>query len=161
MKTLYLAAAVAALVSTPAFAAASDTKNGSATAVVIAPLTLTHTSGAALNFGSFTAAAGTVTVKQDGTGSASGPTAMVGTTYAADEFSVAGDGSRTFSISTKAGTVTLSGGTTTMDFTPSAPATGTLSSGAATFSVGGTLTVVGTEGAGTYNGSYSVTVAYN
>jgi hypothetical protein len=74
---------------------------------------------------------------------------------------VGGEANRTFAITTTGGSV--SNGSVSMSFstTPSA-ATGTLNnSGAAAFSVGGTLTVPGTATAGNYVGTYDATVTYN
>lgn len=156
--------AVAAAISTPAFAAPGDTAsaNGAATAEVVAPITLTHADTAALNFGTFTTGTtgGTIVVTQGGTATATGDVTLVsGSTEAADAFSVAGDAGRAFSITS--GTGSVANGGTSMAFTTDAPTSGTLTGGAATFSVGGTLTVAGGEAAGTYTGSYNVTVAYN
>jgi hypothetical protein len=126
--------------SSPAFAAGNtDTQQGSATATIVAPITLTHTSGAALNFGNVT-----------------------GGSPAADAFSVTGDPSRTFTITTTSSTIASSGGAT-LNFTTSPSAvTGTMSgSGAAAFTVGGTLTVPNTATAAVYSGSYNATVTYN
>jgi len=88
----------------PAFAAGeTDTKQGSATATVVAPIALTHTSSAALNFGKFTAGTGgTVVVTAAGAQSATGGVAIVtGGSPSADAFSVSGDASRTFSIASR------------------------------------------------------------
>jgi len=162
MKKLLIAATLVAFSSTGAYAAGNtSTATGSASAIVVAPLTLTHTTGAALNFGKFTTGAGTVVITAAGAQSATGGVNIVtGGAPAADAFKVAGDSNRTFTITTTNSTV--ANGAVTMAFTttPSA-ATGTLVAGAANFTVGGTLTAVGTEGPGTYSGSYSVTVTYN
>lgn len=165
MKKLIILAAGAAAISTPALAAPGDTSTaqGAATAEVVAPITLTHVSGAALNFGTFTTgtAGGAVVVDQSGAGTPSGDvTLLSGSVEAADAFDVTGDANRSFTIATTGGSV--SNGTDSMTFTTSAPTNGTLgTAGTASFSVGGTLTVAGGESAGTYNGSYNVTVAYN
>jgi Domain of unknown function (DUF4402) len=155
MKKILVAAAVLAALPAPAFAA---TDQGNATATVVAPITITHVVGAALDFGAFAASAGQVIVTAAGVGSTTGVTQLG--TVAADSFNVGGDASRTFSIVTTGGTVT--NGTDTMAFTTTSAATGTLSgAGAASFSVGGTLSVAGTESAGTYTGTYDATVEYN
>jgi hypothetical protein len=155
MKKIVLAAAVAALTTTPALAA---TDQGVATATVVSPITITHTSGAALDFGAFAAAAGQVSVDTAGAGSTTGVVQLG--TVSADSFDVAGDASRTFSIDLTGGTVT--NGLDTMSFTTTSALTGTLSAGGtASFTVGGTLSVAGTETAGTYTGSYDATVEYN
>lgn len=139
------------------------TAQGSATAEVVAPITLVHVSTASLDFGTFTTGTGggTVTVDASGVGTAGGEVTLLGASVeAADEFEVEGDADRTFSITTTAGSVT--NGTNTMEFTTSAAANGTLdASGAASFFVGGELTVVGGESAGAYTGTYDVTVAYD
>jgi hypothetical protein len=160
-----LVAAVLAAFSSPALAAPGDTdsENGAATATVVAPITLTHVSGATLSFGTFTSGTtgGSVSVTSGGVGTASGDVTLMSTsTESADAFTVAGDPSRSFDITTAAGSVTS--GANSMAFTTSAPATGTLSgAGAASFAVAGVLTVGGNQAAGTYTGSYAVTVTYN
>lgn len=161
MKKIVLAAFIAAVSATPAFAAGnSDTEQGVAQATVVAPIVLTHTSGAALEFGRFTSDAGTITVTTVGGRTTTGPALLTGTTASADAFDVEGDANRGFDIVTADGQVEESGGTT-MDFTTTAAATGTLSgTGVASFAVGGTLTVVGGEPAGAYTGNYDVTVTY-
>ena len=165
MKKIILASAIVLASASPAFAASGNTStaSGSATATIVEPIVLTHTSGAALGFGRFTTGTGgSVTVSAAGVGSVGGDVAFVpGSTNSADAFSVTGDASRSFSISTGAGTVT--DGTTSISFTTSpSAATGTLSTGGtATFTVGGQLTLAGTEAAGAYTGTYSATVTYN
>jgi hypothetical protein len=155
MKKILIAAAVIAALPAPAFAA---TDQGTATATVVAPITITHVVGAALDFGAFAASAGQVSVSAAGVGSSTGVTQLG--TVAADSFNVTGDASRTFSIATTGGNVSF--GTNTMAFTTTAAASGTLSgTGTASFSVGGTLSVAGTEPAGTYTGTYDATVEYN
>lgn len=160
MKKIVLAAAVLAATSTPAFAADGT---GVATATVIAPIAITHDAGAALAFGSFTTGTGgTVAVTAAGVGSVTGDVTFVtGSANSADAFTVAGDPGRSYSISTGAGSV--SDGTNSMSFTttPSATSASLDASGAGSFTVGGTLTVAGTEPAGNYTGSYTATVAYN
>lgn len=164
MKSFVIAATAAILVSTPAFAAGNTAStSGTATATVIAPITLQHASGAALGFGKFTTGTGgSVTVSPSGAGSVSGDVTFVsGNTNSADAFAVTGEASRSFAITTTAGSV--SKGSVSMAFTtvPSATALTLSSTGTATFTVGGTLTVAGTETAGNYSGTYNATVTYN
>lgn len=165
MKKLIILAAAAAFIATPAAAAPGDTSTaqGAATAEVVAPITLEHVSGAALNFGTLTTgdAGGTVVVDQSGVGTTTGEVTLLGgSVEAADSFTVAGDANRAFTIATAGGSVT--NGTDTMNFTTTAATSGALdASGAAAFSVGGTLSIAGGESAGNYTGSYDVTVAYN
>ncbi|MHA6316545.1 DUF4402 domain-containing protein [Altererythrobacter sp. CAU 1778] len=167
-KILVLAAGAAAIVSAPAFAAPGDTATaqGSATATVVAPITLTHDTGAELGFGTFTTGTtgGSVVVTQAGVGTSTGDvTHMSTSTETADAFTATGDADRGFTISTTGGSVTLNGDGTTspMAFTTSAPASGVLTGGTAGFTVGGTLTVPGNHPAGVYSGSYDATVTYN
>ena len=165
MKKLVLAAGLLALTSGTAFAASGNTStaNGTATALVVAPIVLTHTSGAVLNFGKFTVGAGgTVVVTPTGAGSTTSDVGFVpGSTTSADSFSIVGDPNRSYSITTTGGNV--SNGSKSMSFSTLASATsGTLgSTGSGSFTVGGTLTVTGTETAGAYTGTYSATVTYN
>jgi len=165
VKKIILASVIALVSATPAFAASGNTSsaNGSATATIVAPIVLTHTSGAALGFGRFTTGTGgSVTVSAAGAGSVGGDVAFVpGSTNSADAFTVTGDASRSFSITTGAGTV--SNGTDTINFTTSASASSSTLSGTGTgsFTVGGSMTLAGTESAGAYTGSYSATVTYN
>ena len=161
---IFLTAAIA-VVSSPALAAGNtDTQQGSATATIVAPIALTHTSGAALNFGKLTAGTGgTVVVTAGGSASATGDVTLVsGSSPAADAFSVTGDANRTFTIATTSSTVASSGGATLNFATSPSAATGTLNaSGAATFTVGGTLTIPGSATAAVYSGTYNATVTYN
>lgn len=165
MKKIILASVIAMVSATPAFAASGNTSsaNGSATATIVSPIVLTHTSGAALGFGRFTTGTGgSVTVSAVGAGSVGGDVAFVpGSTNSADAFTVTGDAARSFSITTGAGTV--SNGTDTINFSTSASASSsTLSAGGTgSFTVGGSMTLAGTESAGAYTGSYSATVTYN
>ena len=165
MKKILLGVAAATILAAPAMAAPGDTATaqGSATAEVVAPITLNHVTNAALSFGTFTTGTtgGTVVVDQAGDGVASSDVTLIGGSLeSADAFTVAGDNGRSFSITTTSGSV--SNGTDTMDFTTDAPQSGTLSAtGTASFAVGGTLTVAGGESAGDYSGTYDVTVTYN
>ena len=166
MKKIILASAIALISATPAFAASGNTSsaNGSATATIVEPIVLNHTPGAALGFGRFTTGTGgSITVSAAGVGTVGGDVAFVpGSTNAADAFGVTGDAGRAFSISTASGIVTDPVSTTTMSFTTTPSAvSGTLTGGSATFTVGGTLTVLGSEPAGAYSGSYNATVTYN
>lgn len=162
---LGVAASIAILGSaTTAFAASgnSSTAAGTASATIVSPIVLTHTSGASLNFGKFTVGAGgTVVIAAGGTGSVTGDVGFVpGSTTSADAFSLTGDNSRNFGITTTSGTI--SNGTKTMNFTtsPSASSGTTSATGTYSFTVGGTLTVTGTEGPGSYTGTYNATVQY-
>jgi hypothetical protein len=165
VKKIILASVIALVSATPAFAASGNTSTatGSATATVVSPIVLTHTTGAALGFGRFTTGTGgSITVSAAGVGSVGGDAAFVpGSTNSADAFTVAGDASRSFSIATTSGTV-AAGGTSIPFTTTASAASATLTAGGtSSFTVGGTLTVAGTEAAGAYTGTYSATVTYN
>lgn len=165
MKKIILASAIALVSATPAFAASGNTStaNGSATATIVNPVVLNHVSTASLGFGRFTTGTGgSVTVSATGVGSIGGDVAFVpGSTNSADAFTVTGDASRSFSIATTGGNVSFNGND--IPFTTSASASsGSLdTNGAASFTVGGTLTVAAGLPAGAYTGSYSATVTYN
>ena len=163
MKTIALATIIALTAAEPAFAGPTATATGTASATIVAPIVLTHPAGSSLNFGRITrGTGGTVTVSAADVGSVDSDVSMVpGSTAAADSFAVAGDASRSFSVTTSSGTVTSGGNSLTFTTTPSA-ATGTLTAaGTASFTVGGTLTVSGTAAAGAYTGTYTATVTYN
>ena len=166
MKYIVAAAGLALLISGSAQAATGSTASttGTANATVVAPLQIQHTSGAALNFGTFTAGlGGTVTVDSAGTGTAGSDVSFVnGNTNSADAFTVTGSGTRTFNITTSTGDTVSTGGPSpsTMAFTVSAPEDASLVSGSYTLNVGGELTVGSAQAAGSYTGSYTVTVTY-
>lgn len=165
MKKIVFAAMVAAF-AVPAAAAPgdSDTDTGTATAQIVSPIQILHDVGATLNFGTIVpgTAAGTVTVDA-ATGAATGDaeaTVVSGATSSADGFTVTGDDGRGFDITTTGGSLTGPG--TPMSFTTSASAaTGTLTGGTASFTVGGALAVGANQVGGTYNGTYTAAVAYN
>ena len=164
MKKIALVVAAAAF-AVPAVAAPGDTDSaeGSATATIVAPITITHDTGAVLAFGTITAGnGGTVTVALDGTVTDNGDDAVVltGSTTSADSFSLTGDPDRAITVTVGDGTLTGPG--TDMDFVTTNDAPSALSaSGTGSFSVGGTLTVGDTQTPGSYTGTYNVTAAYN
>lgn len=160
MKKFVMAAVAVALSSGSAYAA---TANGSATAEVVAPITLTHTTGATINFGMFVAGTGgSVIVTPLGVGSSTGGVTLVaGSAFTSDAFTVGGSPLRGYTIATAAGTVTSGLNTMSFTTTPSA-ATGILTAvtGTGAFTVGGTLTVPSAQATGSYTGSYVATVLY-
>jgi len=163
MQKLVIAAALPVAFPASALAAGNtSTASGAASAAVVAPLVLTHDPGASLNFGKFTTGAGQYLVTPASIPLMPGNINLIGGSMpSSDTFTVTGDDARSFTISTTNGTVT--NGAVTIPFaTNHWPATtGTLVGGKASFSVGGTLTLTGTEPAGTYSGTYSATVTYN
>ena len=164
MKKIVLAA-FAAAIAVPAAAAPGDSAStsGTATAEIVSPIAITH-DAATLNFGTIVpgSAAGVVTVDAS-TGIATGDaeaTVITGATSSADSFTVTGDAGRGFDITTTGGSVVSGGNSMTFTTSPSAP-TGTLTGGTANFTVGGALSVGGAQAGGTYNGTYTASVAYN
>ena len=139
----------------------------SATAVIVTPIGITQV-GNNLNFGNIVAsgAGGTVTVDPTGAATYSGVSApsAPGTIYAAG-FSVTGAPNLTYAITLPVSatlTGSVSGTMTLGTFTSSPSATGTLDgSDTQALTVGATLTVGAGQAAGTYSGTFSVTVDYN
>lgn len=149
------------------FALVSPAATGNAQAVIIAPLTLTHNSGAMLNFGNVVnTTAGTVTVAaKDGAVSSTGVAGQNGATTA-DQFTVTGTNGIVFTVNTPASiTVTSGANNMTINSVTSFCGTGTTSSCVASTTgtavgIGGTLSVSAAQAPGTYTGTYSLTVTY-
>lgn len=155
---------------------AQATKNTAAGAVIITPISITETS--ALHFGVMAVLAGTpgtAVLSTQGVRTATGGVNLSAQTPAATNaaYDVTGQASTTYAITLPA-TITVTetvGGLETMTIdnllarTASAAAdglTGTLDGGGADdFTVGGTLNVPAAQLAGTYAGTFDVTVAYN
>lgn len=146
------------------------TVTGTITAVLVPPISVSHSAGSTLSFGTFAASAGgTVTITAPASGAIGAVSITGGITFvsasapANDSFSVTGQPNTPLVISTTNGTVTS--GANTMSFTTTPMATlwlipGTGASATASFTVGGTLTVGVNQPAGAYTGTYSCTVAY-
>lgn len=166
-NSIWIGIALGAAAASPAVAASGNTATatGTANATVVAPLQITHNSGAALSFGMFTAGTGgTVTVSQAGAASITGDIGLVtGGTVSADAFTISGGPSRTFTLSASTGNFVTSSvsATAKMPLAVSIPTSGTLSAaGTFALNVGGTLTVAANQAAGAYTGTYTVTVTY-
>jgi Domain of unknown function (DUF4402) len=167
-----IASAIALTASTQVLAGQSSSASASASATIIQPIAIAKT--ADLVFGNLAVGAtgGTVAISTanavtiGGAGNAiSQPTNGSGNPAAAG-FTVTGESGMTYAISLPVdGTVTLADAAAhTMSvnaFTSNVGATGTLTGGTQTLKVGATLTVGNSQAAGTYSGSFSVTVAYN
>lgn len=142
-------------------------------AEVIVPIAITKV--ADLSFGRFAAnpgGTGSVIISNSGVRSFSGGVVAAGTagTSSAAQFNVTGDGASTYSISI-ANTV-LSKDLDTMALAITSDLTGgnvitgtetagTLTDGAQSIYVGGTLSVASAQAAGTYAGTVTATVEYN
>lgn len=163
IKALLIAGATAAVVAAPFAAKAADSATASASATVSAPLTISKTTD--LSFGTFAATnvAGTVTVSNTGTRTSSNVDLLSGGTTSAASFAIAGQSNASYSISIPASATLTSGANSmTATLTNNAPGSPALNgSGQATVGVGASLAVGASQAAGSYNGSFTVTVAYN
>jgi hypothetical protein len=162
-KLLISAGALAAVaVSTPALAANSASAN--ATVNIVSPLSLTNDTG--LNFGTIVGPFSGEVVHVDGTGARTCPATLTcsgNASVSAASFSLSGTPSQGVTL-TIPDSVTLNGsvsGTLTVDLTGDKPADPTLdASGAASFSVGGKLTIPSGTVDGVYSNTFSVTANY-
>lgn len=148
----------------------TSVSSGSASATVEAPIQLVATGS--LNFGTFAQpkTAGTITISPYGAVSTTGElgTDMAvaqSTAKSAASFTVNGMPGVQFSAS-GVSTVTISNGAAKMtigQFTISSSFSGGQigSNGTTTFTIGGTLTASAGQAAGTYSGTFPITVAYN
>jgi hypothetical protein len=143
--------------------AATATANGTAT--VVANMGIAK--NADLRFGKFSAGTGgTVVMNTDSVRSKTGAVMLSALEAGgAASFAVTGDTTATYAITLPTtATITHTDTTTTMSvgtFVSNPSVTGTLTAGAQTLLVGGTLTVASAQLAGAYSGSFSVTVDYN
>ena len=133
------------------------------TATILAPISIS--SSGDMDFGTMvtTGTAGTVTVTPAGARSSTDVDLLGGVPSAAS-FDVTGEGNANYSIAFSSPAMLSSGGDTmTVDtFNHDAGATPSLPPGGSeTFNVGATLHVGATQAAGTYSGTFSVTVNYN
>ncbi len=83
-----------------------------------------------------------------------------GTAFNAGTFTVTGTGAATFAV-TYPGSFNVVSGSDTMAVVVTGAATGTLAGGTVSLPVGGTLTVGANQAAGSYTGTYTMTVEYN
>ena len=145
---------------------ASATAN--AAAMIRCLMAATVAGATELNFGDVvpsTVTAGTVALTAAGIRTAAGGVTLGSSTaVGVPTFNVGGQANATYAITLPAGASTLTSGANTMtvDTFTGSKATGTLSAGGAdSFTVGGTLNVAQNQAAGSYAGTFSVTVAYN
>lgn len=171
---IYAASALALAVGTFSTSSFAAQATSSASGTVIQPIAITK--AADLSFGKFApGAGGTVTVSTSGARTASGVIlSSIGSSPTAARFNVTGDAGATYSISISAPANISDGATTptTMALstfsdltgggaTTGNVASGTLTGGAQTIYIGGTLTVGATQKAAAYTGNITVTVEYN
>ena len=166
-----LAASVAALTlaATPAAAApvgpAAGSRNATATARIVKPLTLTWVQD--LDLGSITlvgSGATTVGIAYDGTWSCPAGNVTCSGTHQVAKYKVTGVNNQTVTINS--GNVTLynqADNTKSLLMTVSSPGTldlGNSGSSGTDFSLGGSVSVDGSTAEGTYEGTFNVTVNY-
>jgi hypothetical protein len=146
--------------------ASAATTNGTATATVVLPITITAVND--LRFGSFsTSAAGqTMAIATDDTATPTG-LLLVTSTHGAASFTIGGEGTLTYAITLPAtSSIAIAAGTGTSamavgSFVSNPSGTGALTAGTQTLLVGATLTTVASQVAGAYTGTFPVTVDYN
>lgn len=158
-------AAFAGFTASDVRAQASATDTADITALISNPITLTKTGD--LDFGEISPSTGITTVIVTTASATTGSTAsLVGGTPAAASFDVGGLAARTYSITLPSSTTIDDAGAgvimTVNSFNHDAGGTPALDgSGTDTFNVGATLTVGADQLAGSYIGSFDVTVDYN
>lgn len=160
-KVIFTVGLTAILVTFGATGAFAADATGTGNATIATPIGIA--ASANLEFGSVVAgaSAGTVTISTAGARSVTGVTELGGTLQAAS-FNVTGEGTSTYSISFSSGD-TLTGPGTAMSintFTNDAGATPALTGGTDSFNMGATLNVGASQTAGSYSGSFTVTVDY-
>ncbi len=178
MTNRSLLATAAALVATfavsaPAMAQSTASTTGTGSITVIRPLTITK--NADLKFGTVVrpgTGSGTVVVSTAGARSVTGSVVGLssGDTPQAAQFTVAGEGGQSVSVTIPA-TFSLANGSDTLTVTTSNDLTGsaaaqTLSNalgaaGTLAFKVGGSIPIASTTNTGLYTGSFTVSAAYN
>lgn len=164
-KILPISAAIAGMAMLPN-TAQSATANATATAEVLAPITITKTVD--MSFGDLYAdnlAIGTVALGTDGTRTAGGAVTLGPTGGAAATFTLTGTASAAYSITLPGVAVQLDSGANNMlvdTFVHDAGGAPALDgTGNGTFNVGATLNVGINQAAGTYVGNFDVIANYN
>ena len=147
---------------------AQNTETTTAGAKIVSALTVSNDGVYGLHFGtmSIPATAATVTVPPTGARTSTGTITLLGQapTYAAAGYTLTGDGNSTFTITLPSSAVNLTSGANSMtvtNFLSSIGTSGALTSGTGAFTVGGTLNLANGQAAGTYAGTFNVSVAYN
>ena len=173
MKKLLLSAIVILGFTAVSFGQTNQVANATATAKVIKALTLTNPTG--LDFGTFSGLSTTTSTVVLATNNSRSGTAnlLAGLPGTAAAFNVVGEANAVFSITLPATATSLTAVAPSLGTAMSIPAASWVTnqtsnssvtldgSGLNTFLVGSTLNVGINQAAGTYNGTYSVTVNYN
>lgn len=145
------------------FASQTDPETGEAKAKIIAPLEITHATGAALNFGTLVSpknGAGTVTIDADsGEASESGVERIAADPVSRDHFTVTNPERVSYSVNLPSSSINVTSGSNTMAVSAF---TASCSSGctADDIYVGGQLAVAQDQAAGSYTGEYTITLTY-
>jgi hypothetical protein len=160
-------------IASPALAQSSASTTGTGSITIIRPLTLTK--NADLKFGTVvrpSSGSGTVTVSNAGARAVTGTIVGLssGDTPQASQFTVAGEGGQSVSVTIPA-TFTMTDGTDILTVTTSNNLTGSASAqtlsnalgtaGSLAFNIGGVVTVTSTQSIGAYTGTFTVAAAYN
>lgn len=161
-KLLISAGALAALaLSTPALAVPSNQASANATVNIVSPLTLTKNTD--LNFGTIVGPFAGEVVHVDGTGARNCAGLTCSGSPTAASFSLSGTASQAVAL-TIPNSVTLNGsvsGTLNVDLSGDKPANPTLDgTGAASFAIGGKLTIPNGTVDGVYSNTFNVTANY-
>lgn len=158
-------------------AQAQDSASADATAEVLSALTLLN-DGGALDFGTMVVSGGgVVTLAADGTLTCSDPDIICSGTTGVAGFTVTGTANNDVTINLPTGSVELRhpsftpatsaqhaielGGFTSSENGGSGPEVTLDGTGSATFDVGGTITLDGSEEAGQFDGTFDVSVEYS
>ena len=169
MKKLIMLFAAIVMVAGFSVSVMAQTENTAVGAKILTAMTITES--APMHFGTMTVptAASTVVLATDGSvtvGTGAVTLLAQAPTSTAAAYDVTGDNSATYAITIDAST-TITNGTeledmTVDNFVSSVGATSTLDgSGDDSFTVGATLNLIDAQPAGTYAGTFDVTVAYN
>ena len=160
-KLLISAGAVCALaLSTPAFAVTSNSASATATVNIVSPLQLTNTAG--LNFGTVVGPFSGTVVRVSNTGTRTCGSLTCSGTPSAAAFTVKGTASQGLTVKVDT-SVTMTSGSNNLsvDLTTDLPtAVATDATGAASFGVGGSLTIPASTPDGLYSGTFNVQVNY-
>lgn len=167
MNILRTTAAVAALAltATPALAApVVPDKQATATARIVKPLTLSWVQD--LDFGTVTLVdqgPTTISVALDGTRNCPGTAVTCSGASAAAKYKITGTNNQVVTVNSSDVSMTGPAGSTPLLLTVNAPASVPLGNSGSTgteFSIGGSISVAGSQAEGTYTGTFAVTVNY-
>ena len=140
-------------------AQAANSVDATASVEIAAPISITEDTQ--LSFGNIgpSASAGTVTITNAGARSVTGGVSELGGAFAAAEFTVTGASGANFNASIPT-SASLTGPGDAMSVSLTNDAGTSISGGSVSFNVGGTLSVGANQAAGSYSGTYTITVNY-